>query len=60
MKCTCFVCEKELDPEWDDVTLFGLDGDFIHTICKSKVDEKMKQLNNMTDKEFENYLRGNI
>lgn len=54
----CFVCDEVIDIDIDDVTPFGYDGDFIHTKCKKNVNKAKDRLNNMSDKEFADYLQG--
>ncbi len=53
----CFVCGK-LVTEDDEFIWHGLDGDKIHKKCEKNLQEACDWINNMTDKEFGNYLLG--
>lgn len=57
----CFVCQQVLTDD-DEKELFGLDGDFIHKKCRSKLNCAIDFVNNMSDEEFElwvlNYAKG--
>ena len=53
----CFVCEKEVKDN-EEFDWFGLDGDKIHKKCKPNVEKKIEIIDNMSDKEFGDYLTG--
>ena len=53
----CFVCEKEVKDN-EEFEWFGLDGDKIHKKCKPNVEKKIEIIDNMSDKEFGDYLTG--
>lgn len=54
---TCFVCEKEVKHD-EEFEWIGVDGDKIHKQCKPFYDSKCDRINNMSDKEFNDYLLG--
>lgn len=53
----CFVCDKEVKDS-DEFEWHGYDGEKIHKKCKSKLQQKYDYINNMSDYEFKNYMRG--
>lgn len=55
---TCFVCGKEVTKN-DEFEWFGCDGDKIHKSCECNLEKAYDRVNNMSDKEFVNYLLGN-
>lgn len=54
----CMHCKKEIKLT-EKYSLFGLDGDFIHDDCKSKLYEQIEIINKMEDEEFEYYMINN-
>ena len=53
----CFVCGKEVKYD-EDSELFGCDGDRIHKRCKPNLNKAYDRINNMSDMEFSDYIRG--
>lgn len=54
---TCCICGKEVK-DTDEFVWFGVDGDKIHKKCEVNKDKFYDKINNMTDKEFKDYLLG--
>lgn len=54
---TCFVCGKEVEGNADS-ELFGCDGDRIHKSCKPNLNKAYNSINNMSNAEFNNYIKG--
>ena len=57
MKCT--FCKQEINTYKEKYELFGLDGDFIHKDCRSKIEKEMDKLANMSDNEFYGWMMSN-
>ena len=53
----CFVCGKEVK-DIDEFEWHGYDGDKIHKKCEPFIQRKYECINNMSDKEFKDYIQG--
>ena len=53
----CFVCDKEVK-DCDEFEWHGYDGEKIHKKCKPYLQQKYEHINNMSDEEFKNYIKG--
>ena len=54
----CLICNKPIG--LDDWIWYGLDGDKIHKECKIKEYLFYSKIDNMSDEEFSNWLKGNL
>ena len=54
----CLICNKPIG--LDDWIWHGLDGDKIHKECKKKEYLLYSIIDNMSDEEFSNWLKGNL
>ena len=57
----CFVCQKEIDPEWDRNLIHIADGDFVcGEECDVKFHKDMYRLCSMSNSEFINWMENNV
>ena len=54
---TCFVCGK-IVKDSDEYEWFGYDGDRIHKKCKPNLNKAYDAINNMSNSEFNKYMKG--
>lgn len=54
----CCVCNKEIHPYSEEYEPFGCDGEFIHKHCWPAMRKFMARIDNMTNAEFEDWMRG--
>jgi len=54
---TCFICKKNIDPEFDPKCIHIADGDFVCGIeCIKKFRKQCDSINSMSNTEFTNWM----
>lgn len=53
----CCHCNKEINIYTDKYEMFGYD-DFIHSLCRPKIEKEMSNISNMTDAQFSDWMIG--
>lgn len=54
----CEFCGKEINPWTEKYEVLTGDGEFIHTSCRPGWNKYCEKINNMNDKEFISWMKG--
>lgn len=57
-KYKCMICRKEVKDS--DKFEWSIDGDKTHSECEKNRDAHYSRINNMSDKEFHDYMMGKV